>query len=306
MTERVVFAYTERFDASAVIPHLAESTGADVIAVAVDTGRGGDPDAARRRALHSGAAVCEVVDAREEYAAHRLAAVRANAVRTDHRALVVRHLVEAAARHGAAIVAHGPTGTDGRARFAAGIAALAPHLTVLAPPGAAPERRGDRTAPGAWDAGFGTDPDELPVTFEAGVPVALDGETRTAYELVTELDYRAAAQGVGRVGPAEHVLVAAHRDLEDATVDADLLRFKRSVDRRWADLVDEGRWFAPLRGALDAVIDDTRRRVTGEVRVILHAGRVTVTACRPEQAAYAGRGGYEGRGRTGHGAARAA
>lgn len=307
MNQRVVFAYAERLDAAVAIPCLSELTGADVVAVAVDTGRCGDPDALRRSALRDGAIAAEVVDAREEYAsAYRLAAVRANAVRADHRALIAGHLVAAAERHGATAVAHAATGEDGRARFAAAIAALAPHLTVVAPTGAAPVRRAERIAARAWDGGLAADPDEVAVTFEAGVPVALDGETRTAYEIVTDLDYRAGAQGVGRVGTAEHVLVAVHRELEEAVLDPDLLLFKRSVDRRWAELVDEGRWFSPLRGALESFIGDTRHRVTGEVRVILHAGRVTVTACRPEGAAYAGRGAYGGPARFERGSARAA
>ena len=141
---RVVLAYSGGLDTSVAIPYLAEQTGAEVIAVAVDVGQGGeDLEAIRQRALACGAVEAEVVDAREEFTADFcLPALRANALYMDRypllsalsRPLIVKHLVAAARTHGGTIVSHGCTGKgNDQVRFEVGIGALAPHLKVLAP-----------------------------------------------------------------------------------------------------------------------------------------------------------------------------
>ncbi|MDT4986263.1 MAG: argininosuccinate synthase [Micromonosporaceae bacterium] len=144
MTDRVVLAYSGGLDTSVAIPYLAEKTGAEVIAVAVDVGQGGeDMDVIRRRALACGAIESEVVDARHEFAADFcLPALRANALYMDRyplvsalsRPLIVRHLVAAARKHGGTIVSHGCTGKgNDQVRFEVGLGALAPDLKVIAP-----------------------------------------------------------------------------------------------------------------------------------------------------------------------------
>lgn len=144
MTERVVLAYSGGLDTSVAIPYLADQTGAEVVAVAVDVGQDGeDLDVIRKRALACGAVESEVVDAREEFATDFcLPALRANALYQDRyplvsalsRPLIVRHLVAAARRHGGTIVAHGCTGKgNDQVRFEVGIGALAPDLTAIAP-----------------------------------------------------------------------------------------------------------------------------------------------------------------------------
>ncbi|MGN9779497.1 argininosuccinate synthase [Micromonospora sp. H33] len=144
MTERVVLAYSGGLDTSVAIPYLADKTGAEVIAVAVDVGQGGeDLDAIRQRALDCGAVEAEVVDARDEFAAdYCLPAIRANALYMDRyplvsalsRPLIVKHLVAAARKHGGTIVSHGCTGKgNDQVRFEVGLAALAPDLKIVAP-----------------------------------------------------------------------------------------------------------------------------------------------------------------------------
>jgi argininosuccinate synthase len=144
MTERVVLAYSGGLDTSVAIPYLAEQTGAEVIAVAIDVGQGGEDLAAiRQRALDCGAAESEVIDGRDEFAAdYCLPAIRANALYMDRyplvsalsRPLIVKHLVAAAKKYGGTIVSHGCTGKgNDQVRFEAGIAALAPELKVVAP-----------------------------------------------------------------------------------------------------------------------------------------------------------------------------
>lgn len=359
MTERVVLAYSGGLDTSVAIPYLAEQTGAEIIAVAVDVGQGGeDLDAIRQRALDCGAVESEVVDARDEFAAdYCLPAMRANALYMDRyplvsalsRPLIVKHLVAAARKHGGTIVSHGCTGKgNDQVRFEVGLGALAPDLKIIAPARdfawtrdkaiAFAEEKGlpidvsakspysiDQNLWGrAVETGFlediwngpiedlysytadpaePRDADEVVITFDAGNPVAIDGETVTPYQAILELNRRAGQQGVGRLdmvedrlvgiksrevyeAPGAIALITAHQELEAVTVERDLARFKRGVDQRWGELVYDGLWFSPLKESLDAFIDDAQRHVSGEVRLTLHGGRATVTGRRSEASLY--------------------
>lgn len=144
MAERVVLAYSGGLDTSVGIGWIAEATGAEVIACAVDVGQDGeDLDVIRERALACGAVEAEVADAREEFAdEYCLPALKANALYMDRyplvsalsRPVIVKHLVDAARKHGATIVAHGCTGKgNDQVRFEVGIQNLAPDIKCIAP-----------------------------------------------------------------------------------------------------------------------------------------------------------------------------
>jgi argininosuccinate synthase len=358
-TERVVLAYSGGLDTSVAIGWIADQTGAEVVAVAIDVGQGGEDMAViRQRALDCGAVAAEVVDAREEFAAEFcLPALRANALYMDRyplvsalsRPLIVKHLVAAARKHNATHVGHGCTGKgNDQVRFEVGIGALAPELKVIAPVRDYAWTRekaivyaGERGLPidvshrspysidqnlwgravetgfleDIWNApieevySYTQDPsvareaDEVIITFAGGVPVAIDGRSVTAFEVISELNARAGAHGVGRLdmvedrlvgiksrevyeAPGAIALITAHQELENVTVERDLARFKRSVDQRWGELVYDGLWFSPLRSALDAFIDQTQKHVSGDVRLKLHGGRATVTGRRSEASLY--------------------
>ena len=359
MTERVVLAYSGGLDTSVAIPYLAERTGAEVIAVAVDVGQGGeDLEVIRRRALECGAVEAEVVDAKDEFAADFcVPALRANALYMDRyplvsslsRPLIAKHLVAAAARHGGTIVAHGCTGKgNDQVRFEVGIGSLAPELKVVAPARdyawtrdkaiVYAEEKGlpidvshrspysiDQNLWGrAVETGFLEDiwnapiedlyaytqnpatprePDEVVVTFADGVPVALDGRAVTPYQAIFELNQRAGAHGVGRIdmiedrlvgiksrevyeAPGAITLITAHMELENVTVERELARYQRGIDQRWAELVYDGQWYSPLKRALDSFIDEAQQPVSGEIRMILHAGKATVTGRRSDTSLY--------------------
>ena len=140
-------------------------------------------------------------------------------------------------------------------------------------------------------------PLEIAVGFEAGEPVALDGEPLGPVALVETLNALAGEHGVGRadvvedrlVGmksrgvyetPAGTVLFQAHRELEQLVLDRRTLALADELGRRYADLVYDGRWWTPEREALDALVAATQRHVTGEVRMKLYRGGVTVTGRR--------------------------
>ena len=153
------------------------------------------------------------------------------------------------------------------------------------------------------DPTIARDPDEVLIRFDAGVPTAIDGRPVTVRQAIEELNTRAGAQGVGRLdmvedrlvgiksrevyeAPGALALLAAHRELEDLTVERDLRRFKRGVEQRWAELVYDGLWFSPLKTALDAFIDSAQEHVSGEVRLRLHAGSAVPTGRRSDSTLY--------------------
>jgi argininosuccinate synthase len=359
MSERVVLAYSGGLDTSVAIPYIAEQTGAEVIAVALDVGQGGeDLEVVRKRALACGAAEAVVADATAEFAADFcMPALRANALYMDRyplvsalsRPLIVKHLVAAAKQYGGTAVAHGCTGKgNDQVRFEAGLAALNPELKVIAPardfawtrdkaidfaeekglpidvstksPYSIDQNLWGRaietgflediwTAPIEDVYDYTADPavpreaDEVVITFTKGIPTALDGTALTPYEIITELNRRAGAQGVGRLdmvedrlvgiksrevyeAPAAIALITAHQELENVTVERDLARFKRSIDQRWGELVYDGLWFSPLKDSLDSFIASSQEHVSGDVRLTLHAGRAVVTGRRSEASLY--------------------
>jgi len=147
------------------------------------------------------------------------------------------------------------------------------------------------------------EPAEIVVTFDRGVPVALDGQTTTLPEVIRTLDALAGSYGFGRVDMIENrrvgiksrelyevpgalSIIAAHRALEDLTLERDLAHHKPGMEARWADLVYDGQWFSPLREAIDAYIEQTQAHVTGEVRLRFEPGTCTVVGRRSEHSLY--------------------
>jgi argininosuccinate synthase len=129
-----------------------------------------------------------------------------------------------------------------------------------------------------------TEPAELVIRFEQGVPVAIDGRVLPLHELVDEVTRVVGSYGWGRIDMVENrrvgiksrevyecpgalALLMAHADLEDLTLERDLAHEKARLEPRYADLVYDGLWFSPLKQALDAFVDESQRFVTGEVRL---------------------------------------
>ena len=360
MSERVVLAYSGGLDTSVAISWIGKETGAEVVAVAIDLGQGGeDMNVVRQRALDCGAVEAVVVDARDEFAdEYCLPTIQANALYQDEyplvsaisRPLIVKHLVEAAKFHGADTVAHGCTGKgNDQVRFEVGIGALAPDLNVIAPvrdyawtrekaiafaeehklPINVTKKSPFSIDQNVWgravETGFLEDlwnaptkdvydyttdptvnfeaPDELIVTFDRGVPVALDGRPVSVLEAIVDLNRRAGRQGVGRLdmvedrlvgiksreiyeAPGAMALITAHRALENVTLERELGRYKRQVEQRWGELAYDGLWFSPLKRALDAFVGETQQHVSGDIRMVLHGGNVVINGRRSEQSLY--------------------
>ena len=359
MTDRVVLAYSGGLDTSVAIGWIAEQTGAEVIAVAVDVGQGGeDLEVIRERAIGCGAVAAEVADARDEFADdYCLPALQANGmymgtyplVSALSRPLIVKHLVAAARKHGANTVAHGCTGKgNDQVRFEVGITNLAPDLTCIAPvrdyamtrdlaiefaekhnlPIDVTKKSPYSIDQNVWGRAIETgflediwnapiedvydytddpmvprDADEVVISFEGGVPVALDGEPVTMLQAIEQLNRRAGAQGIGRLdivedrlvgiksrevyeAPGAITLMTARNEMQNVTVEKDLARFYATVSQRWSELVYDGLWFSPLKRALDGFVAEANLPVSGDVRLTLHAGRAVPTGRRSNESLY--------------------
>ncbi|MUM17742.1 argininosuccinate synthase [Mycobacterium sp. CBMA271] len=146
-------------------------------------------------------------------------------------------------------------------------------------------------------------PDELILTFDKGVPTAIDGHPVTVLEAIVELNRRAGAQGVGRLdvvedrlvgiksreiyeAPGAMVLITAHEELEHVTLERELGRYKRHTDQKWAELVYDGLWYSPLKRSLEAFVADTQEHVSGDIRLVLHGGNIAVNGRRSHESLY--------------------
>jgi argininosuccinate synthase len=159
--------------------------------------------------------------------------------------------------------------------------------------------------PGVWllTKPTASEPVDVVVGFEAGVPVSLDGEALSPLGVIERLNALVGSYGVGRIDmvenrrvgiksretyecPASLALILAHRDLEGICLERDVQREKARLEPRYAELVYDGLWFSPLKRALDAFIDETQRYVTGEVRLRLAPGSCEVTGRRSPHSLY--------------------
>lgn len=132
-------------------------------------------------------------------------------------------------------------------------------------------------------------PRYIEIEFEKGIPVKLDGKSKTLLEMIETLNEIAGMYGVGRfdqienrlVGiksrevyeaPAAEVLLRAHEELEGMVMDRDFLHYKKLLSEKYAQLVYFGLWFSPLKDSLDAFFKSNQNRVTGKVRFKLSHG----------------------------------
>lgn len=359
MKDRVVLAYSGGLDTTVAISWIAKERNAEVVAVSIDLGQGGeDMETVRQRALGAGAVESIVVDARDEFAENYcLPTIKANGmymkeyplVSAISRPLIVKHMADAAKEHGGTAVAHGCTGKgNDQVRFEVGFANTAPDLDIIAPVRdyawtrekaiAFAEENGipieqSKKSPfsidqNVWgravetgfledlwnaptkdvysyteDPALGQAPDEVIISFEKGKPVAIDGRKVSVLEAIEELNRRAGAQGVGRLdmvedrlvgiksrevyeAPGAITLIRAHEALEAVTVERELARYKRNVEAEWSNQVYDGLWFSPLKRSLDAFIESAQEHVTGDIRLVLHAGSITVNGRRSTESLY--------------------
>ncbi len=134
---------------------------------------------------------------------------------------------------------------------------------------------------------------ELTVGFEKGIPVALNGERLAPVALIKALNRLGSAAGIGRadivenrvVGMKSHgvyetpggtILSTALRELEMLTLDADSLHYKQNTAIKYAELIYSGKWFSPIREALDSFMESIAEYISGTVKLVLYKGNIIV------------------------------
>ncbi len=145
---------------------------------------------------------------------------------------------------------------------------------------------------------LGTHPEKAPdeaeyvtMTFEKGVPKSVNGKAMKVSDIIRELNKLGGKHGVGIVDIVENrvvgmksrgvyetpggtILMEAHKQLEELILDRDTLAYKKLISDKFADMIYEGKWYCPLREALQAFIESTQERVTGEVKFKLYKGNI--------------------------------
>ena len=149
------------------------------------------------------------------------------------------------------------------------------HLLVL---GVTPQKAPDKET-------------EISLTFEKGVPTALNGKSMKVSEIITELNELGGANGIGIIDIVENrvvgmksrgvyetpggtILMEAHAQLEELILDRDTMEMKKKLGSQFAQIVYEGKWFTPLREAIQAFVESTQEYVTGEVKLKLYKGNI--------------------------------
>lgn len=145
---------------------------------------------------------------------------------------------------------------------------------------------------------LGTYPEKAPdeaeyvtLTFEKGVPKSVNGKKMKVSDIIRELNRLGGKHGIGIVDIVENrvvgmksrgvyetpggtILMEAHTQLEELILDRETLAFKKTIGDKFADVVYEGKWWSPLREALQAFVESTQERVTGEVKLKLYKGNI--------------------------------
>ena len=145
---------------------------------------------------------------------------------------------------------------------------------------------------------LGVSPEKAPeegeyvtMTFEGGVPKSLNGKEMKVSEIIKELNVLGGKHGIGIIDIVENrvvgmksrgvyetpggtILMEAHQQLEELILDRDTYTLKKEIGNKFADVVYEGKWFTPVREALQAFIESTQKYVTGEVKFKLYKGNI--------------------------------
>jgi argininosuccinate synthase len=145
--------------------------------------------------------------------------------------------------------------------------------------------------------------EQVTIGFEAGVPVSVNELQLDPVSLVELLNEIGGRNAIGRVDLVENrfvgiksrgcyetpggtLLITAHRELEALCLERDVTHFKQPIGLKYAELVYFGFWFAPLREALDAFVENTQKNVTGSITLALYKGNVSVVSRKSEHSLY--------------------
>ena len=297
MKEKVILAYSGGLDTTAIIPWLKENFDYEVICCCIDCGQGNELDGLEERAKLSGAAKLYIEDIVDEFSEeYVMPCVQAGAVYENKyllgtsmaRPAIAKRLVEIARKENASAICHfDASHSYSRDRNLWHIShegleledpASEPnyeHMLVL---GVTPEK--------APDEG-----EYVTMTFEKGIPTSVNGEKMKVADIIRKLNELGGKHGIGIVDIVENrvvgmksrgvyetpggtILMEAHMQLEELVLDRATMEVKKDMGNKMAQIVYEGKWFTPLREAVQAFVTSPQEYVTGEVKFKLYKGNI--------------------------------
>ena len=327
--KKIVLAYSGGLDTSIIIPWLKENyNNPKIIAVAGNVGQADELEGLEAKAIATGASKLIVADLVDEMVDEVIIpALKMDAKYETYllgtafaRPVIGKKLAQIALAEGADAICHGATGKgNDQVRFELAIKRFAPDMKIIAPWREWDIKSRDKdknlwhlshegldledpaNEPNYEKPGFlemGVSPMQAPdvptyvtIDFEAGAPVAVDGEKMKASKIIEKLNQLGGANGIGIIDIVENRLVGmkdrgvyetpggtilyfAHEQLEMLTVDKDTLHVKQKLAVDYADLIYNGKWYSPLQEALTAFANESNKYVTGSVKLKLYKGNI--------------------------------
>ena len=310
MKDKVVLAYSGGLDTTAIIPWLKETYDYDVICCCINCGQGEELDGLDERAKLSGASKLYIEDICDEFSEDYIVpCVQAGAV-YEHKYLlgtamarpgIAKKLVEIARKEGAVAICHGatgkgndgidlPFGTDPSYSRDRNLWHISHEGLELEDPSQEPNYDHllvlSVTPEHAPDEG-----EYVTMTFEKGVPTSVNGKKMKVADIIRELNRLGGKHGIGIIDIVENrvvgmksrgvyetpggtILMEAHDQLEELCLDRATMEVKKEMGNKLAQVVYEGKWFTPLREAVQAFVESTQEYVTGEVKFKLYKGNI--------------------------------
>jgi argininosuccinate synthase len=340
--EKVVLAFSGGLDTSVCVKLLQEKYNMEVITACVDVGQPKDEiERPAQVAKEIGVKKHYTIDAKHEFAEEFIfRAIKANAMYEGYplstslaRPLIGMKIVELADKENADAISHGCTGKgNDQFRFESTIRSgsickiIAPIRDLNLTRTEEIAYANENNIPLPYDKEYSIDenlwgrsiegnvledpmvetPEEaqkLDITFENGVPVAIDGKKMGAFEIISECNRIGGLHGIGRIDiiedriiglksrenyetPGAVLLITAHKALEQLTLTREELKFAETITQTYSEIVYNGLWHEPLREDLDCIIDNMQKRVTGTVKLKLHKGSIKTITRESEYSLY--------------------
>ena len=295
MKEKVVLAYSGGLDTTAIIPWLKEHFDYEVICCCIDCGQGSELDGLEERAKLSGASKLYIEDLVDDFCDNYIIpCVQAPDLKiiapwrmTDIWTMQSREdEIEYCKQHGI----HLPFSADSSYSRDRNLWHISHEGLELEDPASEPN----------YDhlLVLGVTPQKAPdegeyvtMTFEKGIPVSVNGEKMKVSDIIRKLNELGGKHGIGIVDIVENrvvgmksrgvyetpggtILMEAHQQLEELVLDRATMETKKDMGNKMAQIVYEGKWFTPLREAVQAFVESTQQYVTGEVKFKLYKGNI--------------------------------
>ena len=316
--EKIVLAYSGGLDTSIIIAWLKENYDCEVIAVCCDTGQKEDFDAIEKKAYATGADKAYILNIQQEGAfiiCHGCTGKGNDQVRFESTIHALNPAIKIIApwriwdlKSREECIDYAKAHNIPIAQTVEKIYSRDENIWHISHEGGNLENPWNEHKPdihvlSKTPEDAPNEPTYVEISFEQGVPVAINDEEMGPVELLTALNKLGSENGIGTIDiienrlvgmksrgvyetPGGTILFAAHKDLEKLILDRDTLQYRNIVSQKFAQLVYDGLWFTPLREAISAFVDETQKQVTGKVKMKLYKGTAWPVASQSPYSLY--------------------